>query len=135
MDGVTAAGLQPGATWKGARQLQRGASDVIESDCEKLLVGGDGEICGERVGGGFFVPEDAEDVPAGAVVEELNAVDAAGEGFFGGGVAGFVAAEDLRDIAEFINVIDDGGFEEAVFGEVAAGAFDVVVDGEEADGR
>jgi len=50
-------------------------------------------------------------------------------------VAGFVAAEDLGDVAKFIEVIDDGGFEETVFGEIAASGFDVVVDGEEADGR
>jgi hypothetical protein len=86
------------------------------------------------IGGGFFVPQDAEDPPAGPVVEELDAVDAAGEELFVGGVARFVAAEDLRDVAEFLDAVDDGGFEEAVSIEVGSGEMNVVVNGEESRG-
>ena len=75
-----------------------------------------------------------EDPPALAVVEELNAVDAAGEGLFVRSVAGFVAAEDLGDVPEFLDAIDDGGFVEAVGGEEFSGALDVVVDDEKARG-
>src|SRR6202020_736051 len=89
--------------------------------------GAGGQVGGERVGGGFFVPEDAEDVPAVLVVEELDGIDAACEGFFVGGVAGFVAGEDLGDVAEAVDFVDDGGFVESVGFEVAAGGIDVVV--------
>ncbi len=64
----------------------------------------------------------------------MDAVDAADEGLFGGGVARFVAAEDLGDVAEAFDAIDDGGLKEAVGGEIFAGALDVVVDGEKTDG-
>ena len=101
-----------------------------------ILVGsGGGHVGGERVGGGFFVPEDAEDVQAGAVVEELDAVDAAGEGFFGGGFARFVAAENLGDVAETFDAIVDGGFEKRIGGEIGVAAGDEIFDGVEADGR
>jgi len=96
--------------------------------------GGVGHIGGQRIGGGFFVPEDAEDPPTRAVVEELNAVDAADEGLVAGGVARFVAAEDLGDVAEAFDAVDDGGFKEAVGGEIFAGALDIIVDGEKTDG-
>lgn len=91
--------------------------------------GAGGQVGRERVGGGFFVPEDAEDVPAVLVVEELDGVDAAGEGFFVGGVAGFVAAEDLGHVAEAVDFVDDGVFVEGVGFEVAAGEVDVFVGG------
>jgi len=48
----------------------------------------------------------------GAVVEELNADDAAGEGLFVRRGAGFVAAEDLSDVAELLNAIGDRVFVE-----------------------
>jgi hypothetical protein len=94
--------------------------------------GARGEVGGEWVGGGFFVPEDAEDVPAVLVVEKLDGVYAAGEGFFVGGVAGFIAAENLGHVAEAVDLVDDGLFVEGVSFEVAAGEIDVFVDGQEA---
>ena len=49
-------------------------------------------------------------------------------------MARFVAAEDLGDVAEALDFIDDGGFEETVGEEVFARAVDVVFDGEKANG-
>jgi len=103
-----------------------------------LLRNGAGRFGGhfgrQWIGGGFFVPQDAQDPPAGAVVEELDAIDAAGEGLFVRSVAGFVAAEDLRDVTEFLDPVDDGGFEKAMCIEVRSRVLDIVVDGEEARG-
>ena len=79
----------------------------------------------------LLVPHDAEHPPAGAVVEKLNTIDAASKRFLGRGVARLITAEDLGDITETLDAIDDGGFEESVLREVCAGAFDVIVDGEE----
>lgn len=92
----------------------------------RKVLGGDG------VGGGFGVPEDVDYPVAVAVFEELEAVDAAGEGGgVGGGVAGFVGAPDLDDVAELFDVVVDGVLEEAVGGHFRAGAGDVAVDGED----
>src|SRR5579872_7275232 len=96
--------------------------------------GARGEIRGERVGGGFFVPEDAEDIPSVLVVEELDGVDAASERLFVGGVAGFVAAENLGHVAEAVDFVDDSLFEERVGFEIWSGAIDVVVDIQQARG-
>src|ERR1700687_548917 len=85
------------------------------------------------MGGGFFVPEDAEDPPAGAVVEKLDAVDTAGEGLFVGSGAGGVAAEDLSDVAEFLDLVGDGAFVEGGRFEVAACAAGVAFDIEKAN--
>jgi hypothetical protein len=93
-----------------------------------------GQVGGQRVGGSFFVPEDAEDVPAVLVVEELDGVDAASEGFFGGGVAGFVAGENLGHVAETVDFVDDGVFVEGVGFEVAGGEIDVFVGAHQAGG-
>ena len=105
--------------------------------CGAAWIGGDlwfgGEFLGQRVVGALFVPENVDDPPALAVVDHLDAVNAAGEGRFAEGVAGFVAAENLRDGAEGLDVIDDGLFEEAIFQEVAAAEADVVLDAVGAD--
>src|SRR6266481_6766617 len=92
-----------------------------------------GEFGRKGVGGGFFVPEDADDPPAGAVVEKLDAVDAAGEGLFVGSGAGCVAAEDLGDAGEFLDAVGDGAFVESVRFEVAARAACVSFDIEKAN--
>jgi hypothetical protein len=105
--------------------------------CELLGDGGGGaggQVGGEWVGWGVFIPEDAEDVPAVLVVEELDGIDAAGEGFFVVGVAGFVAAEDLGHVAEAVDFVDDGVFVESVSFEIGSGAVDVVVDIQQARG-
>src|ERR1700722_2946760 len=90
------------------------------------LSGLGGEILGQRIVRALFVPQDADDPPAFAVVEKLEAVDAARERRFAGGVTRFVAAENLGDVAEGLHAIDDGTFEEAGFEEVAAGELGVV---------
>jgi hypothetical protein len=105
--------------------------------CRLLVEGGGGARCqvsGQRIGEGFFVPEDAQNPPAVLVVEELDGVDAAGEGFFVGSVAGFVAAENLSDVAETVDLVDDAVFVEGVGFEVAASEVDVIVDVQEARG-
>ena len=80
---------------------------------------------------GFGVPEDVDDPVAIAVLEELEAVDAADEGCgVGGGVAGLVGAPYLDDVAVLLCHIVDGALVEAHGGHAGAGAGDVAVDGE-----
>src|SRR6266851_8046178 len=87
---------------------------------------------GDGIGGAFAVPEDVDDPVAVAVLEELEAVDAAGEG---GGVCGVVArlvgAPDVDYVSELLDLVVDAALEEAAGGHVSAAAGDVVVDGEE----
>ncbi len=47
---------------------------------------------------------------------------------FSRGVAGFVAAEDLRNVSEGFDAVHDGTFEKSMLQEVAARAFGVVLD-------
>jgi len=113
-----------------------GYVDISKAGAElphSKMSGFGGEIFGEGVVGALGVPEDADDPPAFAVVEELDAVDAAREGCFAGGVAGFVAAEDLRDVAVGFDAVDDRAFEETILEEIATRALGVVVDGVGAD--
>src|SRR5216683_2449075 len=87
---------------------------------------------GDRVGGALAVPEDVNDPVAVAVFEELEAVDAAGEGSgVCGVVAGLVGAPDVDDVSELLDLVVDAALEEAAGGHGAAAARDVVVDGEE----
>src|SRR6476661_2328149 len=92
------------------------------------LLEGCGQLWRQWMGGGFFVPEDADDPPASAVVKELDGVDAAGEGLVGGSGAGLVAAEDLGDVSELFDTIDDRVFEEAVGLEIAACTLGIALD-------
>jgi len=96
--------------------------------------GAGGHVCRKRIVGGFLVPKDREHPPTLAVVEHLHAVDAANERLFLFGFAGFVAGEDLGDIAEALDFVDDGGFEERVRVEIVAAALDEIFNGHEADG-
>jgi len=109
------------STRPGKRQV------VLETQNLKSRLGG--EILGQRIIGALFVPEDADDPPTLAVVEELKAIDSAREGRFAGVVAGLVTAEDLRDIAKGFDAAMDGRFEKTVFEEVSAATSDVVLDG------
>src|SRR6266850_3772793 len=81
-----------------------------------------GKFLRERIVGALFVPEDGDDPPAFAIVGQLDAVNAAGEGRFTGGAAGFVAAEDLGDVAKRLDATDDRAFEKTVLREIASGA-------------
>ncbi len=63
----------------------------------------------------------------------MDAIDAAGERGIGEGVAGFVTAENLGDVAEDLDAIDDGFFEETVLQEIGAAETDVVFDAVGAD--
>jgi len=98
-------------------------------EAQNLKSGFSSEILRERIIGPLFVPEDADDPPALAVVENLKAVDAAREGRFAEGVAGFVAAEDLSNVAEGFDAAVDGRFEKTVLEEVSAAAVDVIIHG------
>src|ERR1700679_635517 len=87
-------------------------------------------LWGDGVVGGFGVPEDVHDPVAVAVFEELEAVDASGEGGgVGGRVAGLVGAPDLDDVAELFGVVVGGVLVEAGGGGSSGGAGDVAVDG------
>src|SRR6267378_3681953 len=87
-----------------------------------FAVGLDGKFLGQRIIGTLFVPEDADNPPALAIVGQLETVDAAGEGRFTGGAAGFVATEDLGDVAKRLHAAHDRAFEKTVLCEIAAGA-------------
>ena len=70
------------------------------------------------------------------VFEELEAVDAAGEGFFIGwivksGIHG--GAPDLDDVAELLHVVVDGTLEKTVLGEAGSAALDVTIDAKHDD--
>src|SRR5690554_684222 len=68
------------------------------------------------------VPEDRNDPPARAVVEELDAVDAPREGLgVRGRVQGLVGAEHVDDVAEAVLTASDLALEEAVALEARAG--------------
>src|ERR1700722_3482352 len=100
-----------------------GASRCMPGELIWQAFGGDG------VRGGFGVPEDGDGPVAVAVLEELEAVDAAGErGGVVDVVAGLVGAPDLHDVAELLDLIVDGVFEEAGRGHSGAAAGDVTVD-------
>lgn len=103
--------------------------DWLSLEAQNLKSGLGGEFVGERIIRALFVPEDADDPPALAVVEKLKAVDAAREGRFAEGVAGFVAAEDLSDVAEGFDAAVDGRFEKTVLEEVSAATIDVIIHG------
>ena len=75
-----------------------------------------------------MVPENADDPPTLAVVGQLKTVDAAGEWRFARGVARFVAAKNVCDVAEGLDAIDDGAFEESVLSEIVARALDIFID-------
>ena len=80
----------------------------------------------------FRIPEDVDDPVAIAVLEELEAVDAADEGGgVGGRVAGLVGAPDLDDVAVVLGHVMDGAFVETHGGHAGAGASDVAVDGKD----
>jgi len=68
-----------------------------------------------------------------SLTQLLNLYCDAGEGLFVGGVAGFVAAEDLGDVAECLDTVDDGTFVESVRFEVTACAASVSFDIEKAN--
>src|ERR1700723_1058979 len=103
-----------------------GASRCTPGELIWQVLGRDG------VGGGFGVPEDVDDPVAITVLEELEAVDAAGErrGVVGV-VAGLVSALDLEDVAELLHLVVDGVLEEAGGGNSGAAAGDVAIDGKE----
>jgi len=69
-----------------------------------------------------------------SLTQLLNLCCDAGEGLFVGGVAGFVAAENLGDVAECLDTVDDGTFVESVRFEVTARAASVSFDIEKANG-
>lgn len=110
------------------RRLHGAGQGAAVLETQNLKSGLGGEILGKRIVGPLFVPEDADDPPALAVIEELNAVDAAREGRFAGVVARFIAAEDLRDVAEGFDAAVNGRFEKTVLEEVSAATSDVVLD-------
>src|SRR6266850_469603 len=81
-----------------------------------------GKFLGERIVGTLLVPEDADDPPALAIVDQLETVDAAGEGRLTGSAAGLVAAEDVGNVAKRLDAADDRTLEKAMLSEIAAGA-------------
>jgi hypothetical protein len=102
-----------------------------------FLIGGGfgGEFLGKRIVGALLVPQDADNPPTAAVVEQLNAIDAASERRFSGSATGLVAAEDLCDVSESFDAIHDGALKKGVLQEIIAGSFGVVLDAHRADPR
>jgi hypothetical protein len=99
---------------------------VPNGDCTLL-----GKVFGwELVIGALFIPENTDYIPALAVVEKLKAVDAAREGLFTDGIAGFVGTEDVGFLAKLFGLARKFAFEKGVFFEIAACALDVAFGGE-----
>src|SRR6266851_1176283 len=92
-----------------------------------------GEFLGNRVIGPLFVPKNAYDPPALAIVRQLKAVDATGGGRFTRSVPGFVTAKDMGDVAKGLNAADDRTFEKTMLRKVTAGASDILLDGARAN--
>src|SRR2546427_6228679 len=88
----------------------------------------DGKFLWKRIASTLLVPQNAHDPPAVAVIEQLNAVDAASEGRLSGSVPGFIAAKNLRDVSIGLNATHDGALEEGVLREVIASQPDVIFD-------
>src|SRR5690349_2472140 len=94
-----------------------------------------GEFLGKRIVAALLVPQDADNPPARAVVEQLNTVDAASERRFSGTATGLVAAEDLRDVSKSFDAIHDRAFEKGMLQKIIAGPLGVVFDAHRADAR
>jgi hypothetical protein len=93
-----------------------------------------GHVGWQWIGRGLFIPENAQYPPALAVIEELHAVDAPCEWLsVGRRVPRFIAAEDLRNISETLNLVDDGGLKETIREEIFARELDVFVGSEQAN--
>ena len=63
----------------------------------------------------LFIPENTDYIPALAVVEKLKAVDAAREGLFADGIAGFVGAENVGFLAKLFGLARELAFKKGVF--------------------
>src|SRR5260370_6505372 len=86
-----------------------------------------GEFLGNRIIGALFIPKNAYDPPALAIVRQLKTVDATGEGRFTRSVPGFVAAKDMGDVAKGLDAADDRTFEKPMLGKVPAGSGDLLL--------
>src|SRR5260370_14218114 len=91
------------------------------------------EFLGERIIGALFVPKNAYDPPALAIVGQLKTVDATGERRFSRGAPGFVAAKDMGDVTKGLDAADYRTFEKTMLGEVTARAGDILLDGAQAN--
>src|SRR5713101_4957667 len=91
------------------------------------------EFLGERIIGALFIPKNAYDPPALAIVGQLKTVDATGERRFSRGVPGFVAAKDMGDVTKGLDAADYRTLEKTVLGKVTAGAGDILLDGARAN--
>src|SRR5205085_1727329 len=103
---------------------------------QRLFLGARGLACkflGKRIVGAFLVPQDADNPPAAAIIEHLNAVDAACERSFTRSVAGLVAAKDLSDISERFDAIHDRTLVKGVLKEVVACGLGIVFDAHRAN--
>lgn len=97
-----------------ARNLVKRGSTLGLAKQTPETLGLDREFLGKWIVRPLGVPKDADDPPALAVVEQLEAIDAARERSLTGGMARFVAAENLSNVAKGLDAIDDGAFEETV---------------------
>ena len=77
----------------------------------------------------FTFPINSHDPPAGAVVEELKAVDAAGEWLIAFGVARLISTPDVGDTVPCLYPIDHGVLVKSFLLEIWFGPLDVFIDG------
>src|SRR5258708_15783417 len=70
-----------------------------------------GEFLGQRIIRAVFIPKNAYDPPALAVVSHLKTVDAAGERCFADGVPGFVAAKNMGEFPQRFHPAYDRPFQ------------------------
>src|SRR5262249_30893906 len=93
--------------------------------------GRSGVQIGKGIAGALVVPRDREHPPAVAVVEELDAVDAADEGLLAGRACELVRGEDVRDVSEDELAARDFDLEEGILLEHRRAGRDVTLDVEE----
>src|ERR1700690_4407412 len=94
-----------------------------------VVCGLGGEFLGQRIVGALLVPKDAGDPPALAVEGEFDTVDPTGEGRFGWGVAGFVAAKNMSNVAEGVDTANEWAFEKTVLRKIGASSADILFSG------
>jgi len=82
----------------------------------------------------LILPARRENPPPGAVIDQLEAVDPAGEGLFALSVTRFVGAPDMDHMVPLFNAVGDRRLEETLIGEYFFAACDEVLGSQDPGG-